>query len=100
MTTSATEDRGPGGLPKIQRVIAVLWPSFLMAGLATILFFTVFDPFELAACAGLPEVSRLGGYSLGFFMFWSLTGTSCALTCFFQRPCTPKSRLRPPADAD
>ena len=90
MTTPTAEPRDAKHIPTIQQVIAVMWPSFLVAGFATILFFTVFDPIELAACAELPEVSRLGGYSIGFFMFWSLTATSCALTCFFQRPCPPR----------
>ncbi len=31
-------------IPLIQRVTAVLWPSFLCAGAATVLFFTAFDP--------------------------------------------------------
>ena len=75
------------GLPRVQRFVAVLWPSFLMAGLATVLFFTAFDPAELSACVGGPELSRLGAYSIGFFLFWILTALSCTLTCYFQRPC-------------
>ena len=70
-----------------QRIISILWPSFLTAGLATILFFTAFDPQLIVAVSGLGEISRLGGYSVGFFLFWLLTATSCSLTCFFQRPC-------------
>ena len=31
-------------IPVIQRVVAVLWPSFITAGISTILFFTAFDP--------------------------------------------------------
>ena len=74
-------------IPPIQRAVAVLWPSFITAGLATVVFFTLFDPVELAAAAGWGEVSRLGGYTIGFFAFWLLTAGSCALTCYFQRPC-------------
>lgn len=73
--------------PLTQRVIAVLWPSFLTAGVATILFFTAFDPQVILAVSGYSEVSRLGGYTVGFFLFWILTSSSCALTCYFQRPC-------------
>jgi hypothetical protein len=74
-------------IPVIQKFIAVLWPSFLTSGLATILFFTAFDPQDLAAASGFGEISRLGGYSIGFFLFWLLTASTCALTCYFQRPC-------------
>jgi hypothetical protein len=74
-------------IPKIQRVVAVLWPSFLTAGIATILFFTAFDPQLLMQVAGYGEISRLGGYTVGFFLFWLLTSSTCALTCYFQKPC-------------
>lgn len=74
----------------IQRVIAVLWPSFLMAGVATVVFFTAFDPQGLAMSKGITRpVSRLGAYSIGFFLFWMLTLLSSMLTCYFQRPCNP-----------
>ncbi len=70
-----------------QRLISVLWPSFITSGVATGLFFTAFDPQELMIFSGQLEVSRIGAYSIGFFLFWLLTSTTCALTCYFQRPC-------------
>lgn len=81
MTTSSQN------IPVIQKVIAVLWPSFLTAGIATILFFTAFDPQLLMTVAGYEPISRLGGYTIGFFLFWILTASTCVLTCYFQRPC-------------
>jgi hypothetical protein len=79
-------------IPKIQKRIAVLWPSFLMAGLATILFFAVVDPVELAPALGLEYVDRLAAYSIGFFLFWLLTGFSSGLTCYFEKPCDEINR--------
>ena len=76
--------------PKIQRVIAILWPSFLTAGLATVLFFTAFDPQVLLLDTPFADLSRLGAYTIGFFLFWLLTAVSCLLTCYFQRPCVFK----------
>ncbi|MDH5444772.1 MAG: hypothetical protein OEY52_04395 [Gammaproteobacteria bacterium] len=73
-------------IPKIQQVISVLWPSFLTAGVATTLFFVVFDPQLIVAVSGYGEISRLGGYTIGFFLFWMLTSMSCALTCYFRKP--------------
>lgn len=74
-------------IPTSQSIISVLWPSFLSAAAATVVFFTLFDPQELAIIIGLPELSRLAGYTGGFFAFWLLTAISSALTCYFRRPC-------------
>jgi len=74
-------------IPVVQQVISVLWPSFLTAGIATIFTFTFFDPQEIVACMGHNvTINRLGIYSLGFFLFWLLTSSTCALTCYFRRP--------------
>jgi hypothetical protein len=71
----------------MQLAIAVLWPSFLTAGVATILFFAAFDPLDLIGSAGAAVGDlRLGVYTVGFFLFWLLTAASSLLTCYFQRP--------------
>ena len=78
-------------IPVVQRVISVLWPSFLTAGIATIFTFTFFDPQEIVLCMGHDApINRLGIYSMGFFLFWLLTSSSCALTCYFRRPVHPQ----------
>ena len=94
METTGKNGDGPSpDLPMVQRIVSILWPSFLTAGVATILFFTAFDPQLIMAVSGYGDISRLGGYTMGFFIFWILTSTSCALTCFFQRPCdTPNGK--------
>jgi hypothetical protein len=84
---SPMEEKMADEIPFIQRVIAVLWPSFITSGVATAAFFTLFDPAELLTVAGYLEVSRIGAYSIGFFLFWLLTSSTCALTCYFQKPC-------------
>ena len=75
--------------PQAPELITVLWPSFLIAGIATIIFFSVFDPQLLAHIAGFDPVSRMGGYTIGFFIFWLLTSLSSVLTCYFQKPVKP-----------
>ena len=46
-------------LPGIQRWGAVVWPSFFAAGIATMCFFALFDPTELARLAWLGvEIDR------------------------------------------
>ena len=71
-------------IPRVQQVVAVLWPSFLTASVAVIIFFTLFDPYELFPHL---DVSRMGCYTVGFFAFWGLTAGTSVLTCYFQRPC-------------
>ncbi|MDC6171009.1 hypothetical protein [Paucibacter sp. XJ19-41] len=58
-------------------VMAILWPSFLMAGVLDVLVFSLLDP------AALVEASSLSGtsiYTLGFLGFWIVTGLSSALS--------------------
>ena len=74
--------------PKAQQVIAILWPSFLISSLATILLFFVFDPRDLLASQEHFELSRMGVYTIGFFLVWVLTAASSALTVYFERPTT------------
>lgn len=60
-----------------------LWPSFLAAGVAEMLFFSCVDPFELHAFTAGGQ--RAGVYTLGFFFFWAITSLSSALTLFLSR---------------
>lgn len=75
-------------IPKCQKIISILWPSFLTAGVATVLFFATFDPVTLLQETRFADSSRLAAYSTGFFLFWLLTFSSCALTCYFRRSCS------------
>jgi len=67
---------------KCQSLVSLLWPSFLVAGVATIIFFTVFDPAEMT-----PHFSRTGVYTIGFFLFWLIGAMSSAGTQYFMKPC-------------
>ena len=87
-----------GKIPGPARTIAVLWLSFLMAGIATGVFFSAIDPIELKYCVSFPEVSRTGAYTIGFFLFWLLTASSSLLAVFFIYPTKDKSTQSPPKD--
>lgn len=65
--------------------IEVLWPSFLVAGIAEIVFFTVINPQELYLLGEPVRYSAIATYSIGFFCFWILCAASSLLTLFFQR---------------
>ena len=81
-----------GDIPLVQRVVAVLWPSFLTAAVATTAFFSVFNPVDLADLAGYPDFPASGGYTVGFFLFWLIAAVSGELTVYFGRPCNPPAK--------
>lgn len=60
--------------------MTVLWPAFLMASVATGLFFSLVDPMELIVLDERVNVSTLGAYTIGFFIFWILGILSSGLT--------------------
>lgn len=69
----------------IGKWILVLWPSFLVAGIAEIVFFTVINPQELYLFGEAVAYSPLATYSIGFFGFWLACSASSLLTLFLQR---------------
>lgn len=81
-----------------QRVLWVLWPSFLLAAIGELLFFAVFDPSELHFLGAPLDAGRVPIYSLGFFFFWAMTAAASALTVFLQR--SPFEVNRCPLDAE
>lgn len=73
-------------LSPVQRTIVMLWIAFLMAGLATVVFFAAIDPEALRPCVTFPEMSRTGAYTTGFILFWLLTSATGLLTCYLLKP--------------
>ena len=64
----------------MQKAIRILWPSFLVAAAAEMVFFALFDPGELTFFGQPLEVSRTAIYSIGFFLFWAFAAASSALS--------------------
>lgn len=65
--------------------IQVLWPSFLVAGLAEVIFFTVIDPQELYLLGQPVRLEPIATYSIGFIGFWLICAASSLSTIYFQR---------------
>lgn len=80
--------------PLVQRLGAILWPSFFAAGVASMVFFAAIDPAELAAISALPywPESRELGYTLGFLLFWAATAASSTFTWILLRPASRFNR--------
>jgi hypothetical protein len=68
-----------------RRLLQVLWPAFLVAGLAEVIFFSLFDPLEIRFFGAPAGLTREAFYSLGFLFFWGLGSASSALTVFLGR---------------
>lgn len=65
--------------------IQILWPSFMVAGIAEAAFFTLINPQELYLLGEPVRFSLVATYSIGFFGFWLVGAASTFLTLFMQR---------------
>jgi len=68
----------------MQKIFWVLWPSFLVAGIAEGVFFTVIDPQELYLFGEAVHYSKIATYSIAFFGFWAVCAASSLMTWFLQ----------------
>ena len=69
-----------------QRIMWIVWPSFLMAGVLEILVFVMVDPQDLHWFGQAVQLSRQGIYTVAFFAFWLVTMLSSALTALLAIP--------------
>jgi hypothetical protein len=64
-------------------LMLILWPSFLMAGVASAVVFALIDPLDVAIFGYFrPERDVL--YAAGFFFFWLIAGLSSILTLYMS----------------
>ncbi len=73
----------PDKMPRSQRAIAVLWPPFLTAILASGVFFSAFNPLDLVPFNLDIDISPMTAYSIGFLLFWLLGLLSSFGTLYF-----------------
>jgi hypothetical protein len=67
-----------------QRLMWVLWPAFLAAGVTEVLVFALVDPQEIH-WAGQPlSWSREAVYTVAFFLFWAIAIASNGLTALLS----------------
>lgn len=62
--------------------LAILWPSFIAAGIGIGVIFTLVDPLELVVLGEHMRASRSAIYSLGFFVLWAITAVAAAMSAF------------------
>lgn len=66
----------------VKKVMWILWPSFIAAGIGVGIIFTLVDPMELMVLGGRVHASRTTIYSLGFFVLWAIAAMASAMSCF------------------
>lgn len=83
--TTVTHEPEPA--PVAQSLGALLWPSFFVAGVVTVVFFAFIDPIALRDIT-FPslKIGRELGYTLGFFLIWLATASSSLFTWILLRP--------------
>lgn len=69
----------------MDKLYLIFWPSFLVAGIAEIVFFTVIDPQDLYLFGQPVHYSSMATYSIGFFALWIICAASSWATRFLQR---------------
>ena len=67
-------------VPVFYRIMGVLWPSFLGAGVLSGVIFSLFDPRAAQLPIALAEQNVLGFYTLLFFLLWLVVGLACWLS--------------------
>jgi len=71
-----------------QNVMRVAWPAFLSACVLELVVFAMVDPRDLYWFGHPMALSRQSVYSLGFFVFWSISCAAGALTVALGIPAT------------
>ena len=75
-----------------QRLMGVLWPAFLAAGVLEVLVFALVDPHELH-WGGTPLLwSRGAVYTVAFFRFWGIAVVSRGVTALLALPADEVNR--------
>ena len=73
-------------IPLRQVIIALLWSTFLSAGVACGLIFAWVDPSSVLNQLGLDPNNRLSGYSVAFFFFWIIGIANVLICLYFLKP--------------
>lgn len=87
-----------------ERLMWVMWPAFLVAGVLEMMVFAVLDPQTLTLFGEQVDWSREAIYTVTFFIFWFMLMVSGGLTLLLARPARDvngfdhRAVVQPPAD--
>jgi hypothetical protein len=82
-----------------QRLMWIIWPAFLVAGVLEVLVFAMVDPQDLQWFGQPVGLSRQGVYTVAFFVFWGITMLASGLTALLSMSPFEVNRCPLPANA-
>lgn len=74
----------------LRRLLWILWPAFIVAGILEMLVFAMVDPQDLSWFGQPLAVSRAGVYTVAFFVFWGVAALASAMSVLLSTA-PPKS---------
>ncbi len=78
-----------------QAVFTVVWISFLVAAIGTMVFFALFDPVDLSGIFDAElDIGRDAGYAAGFFFFWVLCALCSGVTAYLIRTAPKRDKKK------
>ena len=77
-----------------QRLMCIVWPAFIVAGILEMVVFAVIDPIDIHWMSEGFDLSRQGFYTLAFFVFWGVTMLASGLSVFLAYPSVQRQELR------
>ena len=66
------------------RILRILWPAFLMAGVLEVLVFALVNPQQLHLGGDPMPLSAQAVYTISFFVFWAVIATSAAISRWLE----------------
>ena len=72
-------------MDRTRQLLWIVWPAFLVAGVAAAALFSLLDPTDLTIFGAPVDLSREALYTLGFIAFWIMGIASSSLTVFLAR---------------
>ncbi len=81
-----------------QRLMWIVWPAFLVAGLLEAVVFGMFAPEDMHWMGQPMTLSRQGIYTVSFFVFWALAMVSSSLTTLLSKSPFELNRCPVPVD--
>lgn len=81
-----------------RRLMWIVWPAFLMAGVLEILVFALVDPQDLHWFGKPLEFSRQTIYTVAFFVFWGVSVLSSGMTALLAMSSFEVNRCPLPND--
>ena len=80
----------------MKKGILLLWPSFMIAMIATAVFFSIFEPAELKLHGNVLFADKLSAYSVFFFVSWAFGALNTSIVLLLEKSARDINGFTPP----